>query len=265
MTSWRQRHWWWLAAPVLAGASALAGCVNDAFDPWLGPRLPQAGAERYLATRPDLSDLDKHYLLEKRPIAPAVLAELARAPSREVRAYVAMNPAAAPDTLVALAADRDTGVRQYLAPHPRLPRPALQRLLSDPSALVRDAALASPTWSVEELWALHRQGHNGAAIAGNPNAPADLLLALTRGPASWMLNYQLARSPQITPEIEAFVLAQKSADGTAKLTLLANPRLSCPTLERLARDPTPEVARSAQYGIEQGQGAGQRCRAKSGP
>lgn len=265
MTTLRRCGRWWLAGFVLAGAGALSGCMNDAFDPWLGPRRPREGAERYLAARPDLSDVDKHRLLDMQPIAPALLAELARSSPREVRAYVAMNPATPADTLAMLAADPDVGVRQYLAPHPRLPRPQLQQLLADPSPLVRGAALASPSWSAEALWTLHRQGHDRAAIARNPNAPAELLMALTHGPPSPMLSYQLARSPQLTPEIEAFVLAQREAGSTAKLTLLDNPRLSCPTLERLAGDPDPQVAQRAQRHLGPDQGPGQRCRAKDGP
>lgn len=241
-----------LAGLLLAGAAALAGCKSDAFDPWLGPRRPQEGAERYLATRPDLSELDKRRLLQGQPIAPALLADLARSPSREVRSLVATNPATAPDTLATLAADRDIGVRQYLAPHPRLPRPQLERLLADPSSLVRDAAIASPSWSVEELWAMHRRGLDRAAIASNPNAPADLLMALSRGPASPMLNYQLARSPHITPEIEALVLAEKD-DDTDKLTLLNNPRLSCATLRRLTHDSAAHIARAARFTLERRQ------------
>lgn len=254
----------WLVGLALAGAGALTGCINDAFDPWLGPRLPREGTERYLATRPDLSDLDKHKLLERRPIAPALLADLARSPSRDTRAYVAMNPATPADTLVALAADPDIGVRQYAAPHPRLPRPALQRLLVDSSALVRDAALASPVWQADELWALHRQGHDGIAIAGNPNAPAALLMEIARrGQASSMLRYQLSRSPQITPEIEAFVLANERG-GSDKPTLLDNPRLSCPTLLSLASDPDPRVAQRARDAIGQREGTGRGCAAKGG-
>jgi hypothetical protein len=251
MNAWRWRGPR-LAGLVLAGAAALAGCMGEAFDPLLGPRRPKEGAERYLATRPDLSEFDKQRLIEGRPIAPALLADLARSPSREVRAFVAVNPATPPDTLAALAADRDIGVRQYLAPHPRLPRPQLDKLLADPSALVRDAAIASPSWSVEELWAMQRQGLDRAAIASNPNAPADLLMALSRGPASPMLNYRLARSPRITPEIEALVLAEKS-DDTGKLTLLNNPRVSCATLRRLTQDSAVHIARAARFTLERRQ------------
>ncbi|HSX95212.1 MAG TPA: hypothetical protein VLG41_19970 [Hydrogenophaga sp.] len=265
MTDWRWCGRRRLVGLVLGGIGALAGCTNDAFDPWLGPRRPREGAERDLATRSELSDLDKYRLLEKQAIAPALLADLARSPSRAIRAHVAVNPATPADTLVALAADPDIGVRQYTASHPHLPRSALQGLLSDPSALVRDAALASPVWQAEELWTLYRQGHNGDAIAGNPHAPAALLMAIARrGRGSSLLGFQLARSPQITPEIEAFVLAGGSG-GTDKLTLLRNPRLSCPTLLSLASDPQPHIAQRAREAIERRHSAGQGCRVKGGP
>lgn len=261
MISLRRCGRWSLAALVLAAAGALMGCTGDAFDPWLGPRLPREGAERYLAKRPDISDFDKHEFLSERPIAPALLADLARSPAREVRAYVAMNPATSADTLVALAADPDIGVRQYTAPHPSLPRSALQRLFADPSVLVRDATLASPLWSADELWSLYRQGRYAHYIADNPNAPAALLMEIAHsGRGSPMLHYQLARSPQITPEIEAFVLAS----GTEKPTLLSNPRLSCPTLLSLAKDPEPLIAQHARETIELRDRAGQRCRGESG-
>jgi len=264
MTDLRWFGWRGLAALVLAGSGALAGCINDAFDPWLGPRRPREGTERYLASRPDISESDKHHFLQRQPIAPQLLADLARSPSRDTRAYVAMNPATPVDALLALAADPDVGVRQYTAPHPRLPRTAVQRLLTDPSALVRDAALASPVWQAEELWTLYRQGHAGDAIAGNPNAPAALLMAIARsGRGSSLLGYKLARSPQITPEIEAFVLARGT--GTDRLTLLNNPRLSCPTLLGLTRDPEPHIAQRAQETVEDRDRAGRRCRTEGPP
>ncbi|AOS80466.1 MULTISPECIES: hypothetical protein [Hydrogenophaga] len=265
MTHWRNCSRRWLSGLVLTGAlAALAGCINDAFDPWLGPRRPREGTERYLSTRPDVSESDKYNFLQRQPIAPELLADLAQSPSRDTRAYVAMNPATPADTLVALAADPDIGVRQYTAPHPGLPRAALLRLFADPSALVRDAAVASPVWQAEELWTLYRQGHAGDAIAGNPNAPAALLMAIARsGRGSSLLGYQLARSPQITPEIEAFVLA--SGSGTDKLTLLNNPRLSCPTLLDLAKDPEPHIAQRARETAEERDSAGRRCRVKGRP
>lgn len=212
-----------IACLAAGGAVWLAGCVGDPFDPLIGPRLPDEGAERYLRTRADIPDIQKYRLLQHEPVAAPWLIDLARSPSREIRFYVAMNPAAPPAVLEALAGDREVGVRQAVTRHSALPRASARQLLGDPSVLVRWDALASPVWSAKDLLGLIAQGHDAYGIARNPN---------------------------ITPEIEAALLSAPSAEG-AKAALADNPKASCATLRLLQKDARPSIGAAASDALEE--------------
>lgn len=247
-----------LTGLAVGGALGIAGCSGDPFDPLLGPRRPQEGAERYLTTRPDIPDIEKYRLLHHKPMDTAWLVDLARSPSRETRTYVAMNPATPPQVLAALAQDPDVGVRQYVTRHPALPRASARQLLDDPSAQVRKDALAAPVWGPQELWALYRQGRSGHDIAANKNTPADLLLTIARANRDDLPVFGLAGSPNISPEIETMLLNSRSAD-IVKSSLAANPQVSCATLRGLLRDPEPAIGRIAERTLAQRQQAGRGC------
>ena len=245
---------------ILACAAALSACANDPFNPWVGGPWPQPGAERYLDTRLDIADEDKTRFLDQQPIAPALLAELATSAWREVRALVAVNPATPPAVLNALAFDRETGVRQFATQNPRLPRTALLALLKDPREGIRLHALSSPAWSAEELAELYRQGYDAAWIANAPNASTQLLKTMARAPvintSAGLLYMHLALHPHIDPELEAILLAVDQHETRADRdnvwhSLAINPRLSCPSLRRLAQDSSAYVARAAQLALEQ--------------
>lgn len=116
---------------------ALAACSPDPYDALLGPRNPRPAAERYLSSRPDISDADKNALLGFRPCSIDVLKALSEVPAREIRSLVAANPSADESLLTKMSSDKESGVRQYVATNPSTPGRILARLANDTNETVR--------------------------------------------------------------------------------------------------------------------------------
>lgn len=142
---------------LLCGVLVLAGLlffvrhntdtIPDPFDPALGPRNPRPGAEQYLASRNDISAAEKQALLYYKPCSLAILEMLADAPSREVRALVAINPSVNEAVLTKLLNDADPSVRQYVAGNPRAPHSILLKLQADPDGNVQWSLQHNPNWA----------------------------------------------------------------------------------------------------------------------
>jgi hypothetical protein len=120
------------------------GCLNDPFDPWLGPRNPRPGALRYLSGRNDILESDKKALLDYQPCSRKPLKQLFDAPAREVRFLVAINTGADPDILKTLSADPEPAVRQGVAMNRNAPQALLLKLSKDKSENVRYAVAHNP-------------------------------------------------------------------------------------------------------------------------
>jgi len=134
---------------VLVGPGAAR--ADDPFDPTFGPRNPRPAAEAYLNTRPDIAKVEKTELLGWRPVKADVLANLAAAPVREVRAMVAGNISTTPEILAQLAQDTDAAVRQYVAGNVSTPAEILAQLNNDKSELVRWSVQHNPAWPKQNV------------------------------------------------------------------------------------------------------------------
>ena len=122
---------------LIAVATTQICCLNDPFDPWLGPRNPRLAASRYLSDRNDVPATEKQALLDYQPCSQRTLTLLAGAPVREVRFLVGINSAAGPAILQKLAADRESAVRQAVALNRNTPQTLLLKLGRDPNQNVR--------------------------------------------------------------------------------------------------------------------------------
>lgn len=223
------------AAPCLL----LTGCSLDPFNPAIGPRNPEPGAARYLATRDDISQSDKEAVLAYHNCPATVLRDLARSPSRETRAMVAANPMADVGVLDRLSSDPDPAVRQYVGSNSNISRPILKRLASDPDRNVRWGLAANPKWTAGELrWMHENKAAAPSVLASNPSTPPDVLKELTYGSDPGTLT-SLARNPSIPPYV--FKRLANDPNPTIRLMLADNKSVPLPILKQLANDPDERV------------------------
>jgi len=229
---------------LLSAGLLLCSCNRDPYDPVVGPRNPIPGARKYLATRSDVNEADKEAILSGHPCSPSVLAQLAEAPSREVRSLVAENPSLSTELLNKLLKDPEPGVRAFLGYNLKTPRWALLELSKDPDPNVKWGLARNPNWTPEDLRKMYTE-HSVAELllAGNPSTPKDILEQLSKS-KDHGVQTALANNPMIS-EAAVRWLFQEGNSATKKM-LVDNPATPKDILEKLANDSDPEVGQFAK-------------------
>lgn len=186
-------------------------------------------------------------------------------PSAEVREIVAVNPATPPPVLARLAGDPSAAVREAVADNAKVPISVLGRLVADPDRLVRWAVAqnaATPGGmlavladdkenTVRESVAVHRNAdtvtlerlsrtdsHCAALVAGNPSAPADTLLRLSRSEHMWV---RLSVAGNASTPAEALARMAVGADTNVKCFLARNLNTPVGILVKFASDTDEDV------------------------
>ena len=226
----------------------IAGCSDDSYDPTLGPRNPRPGAEKYFAQRRDLPEDQKTALLHYKPCSLDFLTELADAPSREVRSFVAANPAISESIIEKLINDREPGVRGFLARNRKVPRSVLLRLRDDSDKNVRWGLPGNPNWTAEDIRQMYRDRvTSSSVIAGNPSAPSDILEELSAS-TDYNVLIALANNPSISRSVVS-TLAKQNKSSIRKM-ITYNPATPDDVLQLLAKDSDQDVRRYASLSLQ---------------
>ena len=226
----------------------MTGCWGDPDDPLIGPRNPKPGAERFFAGRSDIPGDQKAALLDYQPCSLEFLAEMAIAPSREVRSLVAANPSINQTIVEMLIKDKEPGVRGYLAGNRSVPRPVLLRLREDPNETVRWMLPGNPNWTEDDIREMYSESTTSwGRIARNPSAPSDILDKLSSS-TDYNTLINLANNPSI-PESVALILA-KQKDASIRTMITYNPATPVAVLESLTKDSDQNVRRYASLHLQ---------------
>ena len=120
----------------------------------------------------------------------ALLLELSKHPSAEVRLAVAHNSCAPPEALADLAREESMEVREALAFNHAMPAAALSAMAQDPSNAAAYALLAAvgahantPTETLHEL-SVHATSLIRLSVAGNSSTPPEVLEVLGKDPSA---------------------------------------------------------------------------------
>lgn len=226
----------------------MAGCSDDAYDPLLGPRNPRPGAEQYFAGRSDIPEGQKAALLDYMPCSQEFLAQLADAPSREVRSLVAANPSINETAIEKLIDDKEPGVRGYLAGNRNVPRSVLLRLREDSDETVRWAIPGNPNWTADDIRKMHKESvASWSVIARNPSAPSDVLEELSAS-MDYNILSALANNPSISRSV-VVTLAKRNEPSLRKM-ITYNPAMPVDVLQSLTEDSDPDVRRYALRSLQ---------------
>ncbi|AEV81327.1 leucine rich repeat variant [Actinoplanes sp. SE50] len=235
------------------------------------PDLPHWAAERLVT---DPAPGVRHTLAENPGLAPDLIERLAGDPLAPVRQRLARNPAlplavlarltgttrigpvllprvaAATEAEVRdLAASADPELRMLVAVRRDLPDDVRDALAEDPDAKVVAAVAGHPGLAgavLGRMVAVHGVRVN-CQVAGNPDAPADLLRQLARGiPRVPKALREIARHPNAdAATLELCLATVEPSDYRARAIAAGHPALPPGRIAALLADPDPRVAESA--------------------
>jgi hypothetical protein len=178
---------------------------------------------RYDEEHREERELQKARADARRPdLAPDRLRELAVHPDWEVRWQVARQ-VVDPEVLTVLAEDASARIRVVVAWNPYAPRLVLERLLADPAPEVRGAVASNPQVRVTDL----------ERLARDPDAQV-------RGSVACQIT--LPHHPGVPVELALRLSTDPDATVRRQLLLGDTPPW---LVERLAKDPDPELRRAA--------------------
>jgi hypothetical protein len=163
----------------------------------------------------------------------AVLAQLSRDSSPEVRSCVAENPMTAGSLLESLSHESFPNIRAQVACHPNAPLAVVERLATDPSEIVCLAIIRREdvTSALLDVLAQHRLSTVHQAVAAHPRSSAD---ALERLAEVGDVNVSLAAHPNASPRL--LLRLSRSKDTTTRFTVAKNPNTPKALIHQLAQD-----------------------------
>ena len=172
---------------------------------------------------------------------PETLAQAATDPSdRHIAAIIAENPNTPADVLASLGGHPHAGVRHQVAIRTDQPE-LLARLASDADDYVRQVALSNsmcPSETLAQAAAEQPDGHIVAAVAGNPNTPADVLTSLGGHASAWVRS-GVARNPNCPAPLVEQLANDEHVDVVCEVLRRAD--CSAELLEEHSRSQHPRV------------------------
>lgn len=156
-----------------------------------------------------------------------------------VRTEAAQNPSTGPVTLTRLAADDSHDTQQAVLQHSNTGPEALSRLSRSDHSDIRYEAARHPVTDRHDLARIAADDDYDntmcrAAVAENPNCPADLLNQLSHDP-DWPARSAVARNRNTSPET-LDRLARSGGHGDVMSAAAGNPNTPSSTLEHLSGD-----------------------------
>lgn len=162
----------------------------------------------------------------------------------EAARALAGNPATPEEALVILAGDFSRSVRFAACSNPSFPRAELERLVIEgcvearaaAAALVQEPLLGLIDWAADPDHLVRR------GVAGNPNTPAEQLMALSMDPSMYVIKAAAGNPSMPLPRLEQLA---RFEDKGVRAAVAGNPASPSDVVTELARDPEWEVSRVA--------------------